>query len=176
MWLYHLALPTVMNESSYCSTSSPAFDIVRVLNFSILMGVWASLVVQSAKNPPAMQKTWVWSLGWEHSLQECMAPHSSILAEGSPWTKESCWLQSIGSQRDGDDWEPKHDGCVHPVFRNHRYYDINLRISNNLTHKPRDRGRQYPQMLIYPQPLNFTEQITTDIYLTSCLNGIAIPL
>ena len=147
MWLHHLALPTVMNESSYCSTSSPAFGIVRVLDFSILMGVWASLVAQSVKNPPAMQKTWVQSLGWEHSLQECIATHSSILAEESLRTEESCWLQSIGSQR--DDWETKHDGCVHPVFRNHKYYEINPRISNSLTYKPRDRGGKYPQILIY---------------------------
>ena len=26
---------------------------------------WASLVAQLVKNPPAMQETWVWSLGWE---------------------------------------------------------------------------------------------------------------
>ena len=39
---------------------------------------WASLVGQ---NPPARQKTWVWSLGWEDPLEEGMATHSSIL----PW-------------------------------------------------------------------------------------------
>ena len=38
---------------------------------------WASLV---AKNLPAMQETWVRSLGWEDSLQKGMATHSSILA------------------------------------------------------------------------------------------------
>ena len=32
------------------------------------------------KNPPAMQKTWVQSLGWEGPLEEGMATHSSILA------------------------------------------------------------------------------------------------
>ena len=26
---------------------------------------WASLVAQLVKNLPAMQQTWVWSLGWE---------------------------------------------------------------------------------------------------------------
>ena len=39
-----------------------------------------SLVVQMVKNPPAMQETWVLSLGWEDSLEEDMATHSSILA------------------------------------------------------------------------------------------------
>ena len=32
------------------------------------------------KNPPAMWETWVQSLGWEDSLEEGMATHSSILA------------------------------------------------------------------------------------------------
>ena len=32
------------------------------------------------KNPPAMQETWVWSLGWEDPLEKEEATHSSILA------------------------------------------------------------------------------------------------
>ena len=32
------------------------------------------------KNPPAMQRTWVQSLGWDDPLEEGMATHSSILA------------------------------------------------------------------------------------------------
>ena len=41
---------------------------------------WASLVAQLVKNPPAMQETWVWSLGWEDPLEKGMAIHSSALA------------------------------------------------------------------------------------------------
>ena len=41
---------------------------------------WASLVAQMVKNLPAMQEAWVQSLGWEDSLEEGMATHSSILA------------------------------------------------------------------------------------------------
>ena len=40
----------------------------------------ASLVAQSVKNPPAMQESWVWSLGWEDPLEEGIATHFSILA------------------------------------------------------------------------------------------------
>ena len=40
----------------------------------------ASLVAQMVKNLPAMQETWVLSLGWEDPLEEGMATHSSILA------------------------------------------------------------------------------------------------
>ena len=39
----------------------------------------ASLVVQTAKNPPAMHKTQIWSLGQEDPLEKGMATHSSIL-------------------------------------------------------------------------------------------------
>ena len=38
----------------------------------------ASVVAQMAKNLPAMQKTWVQSLGWEDSQKKGMANHSSI--------------------------------------------------------------------------------------------------
>ena len=38
---------------------------------------WASLVAQLVKNPPAMQKTWVRSLGWEDPLEKGKATHSS---------------------------------------------------------------------------------------------------
>ena len=41
---------------------------------------WASLVSQMIKNPPAMQETWVRSLGWEDPLEVGMATHSSILS------------------------------------------------------------------------------------------------
>ena len=40
----------------------------------------ASLVAQTVKNVPAMQETWVQSLGWEDPLEKGMATHSSILA------------------------------------------------------------------------------------------------
>ena len=41
---------------------------------------WASLVAQVVKNPPAMQETWVQSLGWEDPLEKGIATHSIILA------------------------------------------------------------------------------------------------
>ena len=47
---------------------------------------WASLVAQLVKNLPAMQETWVRSLGWEDPLEKGIAIHSSILAWRIPWT------------------------------------------------------------------------------------------
>ena len=45
-------------------------------------------MAQLVKNPPAMQETWVQSLGWEDPLEKEMASHSSILAWRIPWTEE----------------------------------------------------------------------------------------
>ena len=43
-------------------------------------------MAQLVKNPPAMQKTWVKSLGWEDPLEKGKATHSSILVWRIPWT------------------------------------------------------------------------------------------
>ena len=66
-------------------------------------GIRASLVAQMVKNLPAMQQTWVQSLGWEDPLVKRMATHASILAWRIPWTEEPGRLQSMGSQRVGRD-------------------------------------------------------------------------
>ena len=63
----------------------------------------ASLVAQLVKNLPAVQETWVRSLGWEDLLEKEMATHSSILAWRISWTEEPGGLQSMGLQRVGHD-------------------------------------------------------------------------
>ena len=50
---------------------------------------WASLVVQTVKNLPAMQETWLQSLGQEDPLEKGMATYSIILAWRISWTEES---------------------------------------------------------------------------------------
>ena len=55
---------------------------------SLLTTLWASLVAQLVKNSPAMQETWVRSLGREDPLEKKMATHSSILTWRIPWTEE----------------------------------------------------------------------------------------
>ena len=54
----------------------------------------ASPLVWMVKNLPAMQETWVQSLGQEDPLEKGMATHSSILARRIPWTEEPGRLQS----------------------------------------------------------------------------------
>ena len=58
-----------------------------------------SLVAQKVKNLPAMQETWVPSLGQEEPLEKGTVTHSSILAWRIPRTEEPGGLQSIRSQR-----------------------------------------------------------------------------
>ena len=64
---------------------SPGEGIGYPLQYS-----WASLVAQMVKNLPAMQETWIQSLGWEDPLEEGNATHSTILAwrilmDGGAW-------------------------------------------------------------------------------------------
>ena len=46
------------------------------------------LVAQTVKHMPAMQETWVRSLGQEDPLEKEMATHSSTLAWEIPWMEE----------------------------------------------------------------------------------------
>ena len=60
-------------------------------------------VAQMVKNLPATQESWVRSLGQEDPLEKGMAIHSITLAWRIPWTEEPGGLQSVGSQRFGQD-------------------------------------------------------------------------
>ena len=64
--------------------------------------IWTSLVAQRIKKLPAIQETQVQSLGQEDPLEKGMAAYSSILARRIPWAEEPGGLQSMGSQRVGN--------------------------------------------------------------------------
>ena len=61
------------------------------------------------KNPPAVQETWVPSLGQEDPLEKDMATPSSILAWEIPWTEEPGGLQFMGSQESDMTEQLNHD-------------------------------------------------------------------
>ena len=65
--------------------------------------VLASLVAQMVKNLPAMQETWLQSLGQEDALKRGTAVYSSILAWRIPWIEEPEELQFVRSQTVGHD-------------------------------------------------------------------------
>ena len=91
-------LPVILLTCIYVFTST--YVCIRVAssyqyrNESSFIFRVASLVAQMVKNLPALQKTWVWSLGQEDSLEEEMATHSSMLAWRISWT-EAGGLQSM---------------------------------------------------------------------------------
>ena len=61
-------------------------------------------MAQRVRLLPAMQETWVRSLGQEDPLEKEMATHSSTLAWKIPWTEKIPGrLQSMGLQRVGHD-------------------------------------------------------------------------
>ena len=73
------------------SVRSPGERIGYPIQYS-----WASLVAQRVKNLPAMWETWVWSVGWEDSLEEGMANHSNILAWRIPRNRGTWWATVHG--------------------------------------------------------------------------------
>ena len=70
-----------------------------IVFLSTIHTTWASLVVQTVKNLPAVLETQVRSLGQEDPVEKGMATHSSILAWRIPWTEEPGGLQPMGWQR-----------------------------------------------------------------------------
>ena len=95
-WL-HITLSLVMaskllgfpyssvGKGSVCNGSLPGRFTEEGIDYSLQYS-WASLVAQLVKNPPAMQETWIRSLGWKDPLEKGKATHSSILAWRIPWT------------------------------------------------------------------------------------------
>ena len=79
------------NVTTYHTWSAPSF-------------LFSSLVAQTIKCLPITRETWVQYLGQGDPLEKAMAPHSSTLARKIPWTEEPGRLQSMGSQRVGQDW------------------------------------------------------------------------
>ena len=97
----HYTIPIRFHGKCVPWTCAPLSSCLYKLLISFCQ---ASLVAQMVKNPPAMQETWVQSLGWEDPLEKGTATHSSILAWRIPWTEEPGRLQSMGLQTVRHDW------------------------------------------------------------------------
>ena len=75
----------IFSQSNILIAQSP----VSLIILSLGKIEQASLVTQTVKNLSAMQETQVPSLGWEDTLEEGRATHSSILPWRIPWTEKS---------------------------------------------------------------------------------------
>ena len=73
------------------------------------------------KNLPAMQETWVQSLGWEDPLEDGMATHSSILAWRIPMDK-GAWQAILHGVAESDTTEQL--STVEHTLYGHRYVTV----------------------------------------------------
>ena len=119
----------------------------------------ASLVTQTVKNLPEMQKTWVRSLNQEDALEKGMATHSSILAWRIPWTEEPGGLQSMRSQRDGHDW----------AINTHT--EVSWDISNTASGPGKSRwmSKGNPEEMPHKTDSNYPEATTLSLWSCPCV-------
>ena len=101
------------------------------------------LVAHMVRCLPTVLETWVWSLGWEDTLEKEMAIHSNTLPWKIPWMKEPGGLQSVGLQR------VRHDRGTSLVH----YYKIYL--------KKKRKRKNFKKRFIYSnsfliKPLDFS--------------------
>ena len=61
-----------LENSMDCIVHGVTKSWTRLSDFPFHFHHWASLIVQLVKNLPAMQETWVQSLGWEDPLEKEM--------------------------------------------------------------------------------------------------------
>ena len=76
---------------------------IRLVKAMVLPVVMTSLVAQMVKHLSTVQETGLRSLDWEDLLEKEMAIHPRTIAWKIPWTEKPGRLQSMGSQRVGDD-------------------------------------------------------------------------
>ena len=69
-----------MNGKRVCVEDRSPFFLFKDKKHELIHRLWASLVAQMVKNSPAMQETWVQSLGLVDPLEKGVATHSNILA------------------------------------------------------------------------------------------------
>ena len=112
------SMVTVVNSIVLCIWKLPWKCILKVLIarrkifLQLCMVVQASQVALAAKNPPTdAGEVRVQSLGFEDTLEESMATHSSILVWEIPWTEKLGGLQPTGLQRVGHAWTDL--ACMH---------------------------------------------------------------
>ena len=93
----------ILGNAQLLSYSDPffLFFIFCFLYYLVICLKWGFSGGSVVKNPPAMQETWVPSLGREDYLEKEVTTHSSTLAWKIPWTEEPGGLQFMGLQRVG---------------------------------------------------------------------------
>ena len=86
---FYIECVCLFREQKFMSSTCGDSFSARFSSYS--NSVQGSLVSEMVKNLPAMQETWVQSLGWEDPLEEDMATHSSVLACTIPRDRGAWW-------------------------------------------------------------------------------------
>ena len=71
-WVSHIASKQVLyclSQGSVSALGEPSSVVIQ-LGLLFKLYFWASLIAQLVKNPPAMQETWIRTLGWEGPLKK----------------------------------------------------------------------------------------------------------
>ena len=89
-----------------CTSVSQTITLIYMNSYETVKN-WSSLVTQMVKNLPAIQETWVWSVGWDIPWKRAWQPTLLFLPGESPWTEEPGRLWSMGSQRVRHNWVTK---------------------------------------------------------------------
>ena len=79
------------------------YILTKLENREVIFVTKTSLVAQTVKCLPKMREIRIQSLGQKDPLEKEMATHSSTLAWKIPRTEEPGGLQTMGSQRVGQD-------------------------------------------------------------------------
>ena len=99
------SLTIILGREKFFEIIGNAYQKYLPLISHFLCSTDLCLVAQMVKNPPAVQETWVQSLGWEDLLEKRMAADASILAWRIPWTEELGELHSPGGHKQSDTTE-----------------------------------------------------------------------
>ena len=116
-------------------------------------------LAQLVKNLPAMQETWVRSLGWEDRLEKGKATHGSVLAWRIPWTEAPGGLQSVGLQRLKRDTVTESSFLLPPSFS---LLKILSRIPSNLAFTPCVSPRLL-LLKVFPVPVSPSSRVEPQV-------------
>ena len=169
-WKRAFAMTSAFTWQNSISLYPASFHIPRP-NLPVTPGVsWTSPVAQRLKHLPAMQETWVWSLGREDPLEKGMATHFQVSLPGeSPWTEESGRLPSMGSQRVRQDWETHMRYASTLKEGQHTHLRVGFLWWLILTRTRRERETQKNRDLTSaPQPCDQGQHQKRWVVLTGC--------
>ena len=118
--------PNWKKRHKICHSMQTCYYIEKTLRTQ-----WASLVAQMVKNPPAIWKTQVQSLGQENLLEKGMATHSNILAWRISWAEEPVSYSPWGhKESDTTEWLTHVHKDSTKITKFNKWIQLNIKIED----------------------------------------------